>query len=360
MQNRHLLLALPLAAVMSLPVLAQDQTKDTQKSDQTTNQTQPQSQTPSQTTSDQQSSQQTQATSTQSSERPPLQLEQKEGFWGKVNPFARKKYVRKQLTPVVGRVNELDELTASNSKMIKDVDSRAQEGIRMASLKANEADTHALDATNRANQAHETASQTNNRLQNVEKVVSNIDQYQRIQDTEIRFRPGQLALSDKAKAALDELAVPLKQQKGYVVEVQGFSSSKGQAGIQSSQKMADAVVRYLVLQHDVPVYRIFTVGMGNAPVKTAAETTGQQRKRLRGGRVEIALLRNNLSDLESAQAGAAPPSSPTGQESAAPATSANPSMQQEQVPPNAPPAAQHPKVESQTPPKEQAPTAPPK
>jgi hypothetical protein len=196
-------------------------------------------------------------------------------------------------------------------------------------------------------------------LQNVEKVVSNIDQYQRIQDTEIRFRPGQLALSDKAKAALDELAVPLKQQKGYVVEVQGFSSSKGQAGIQSSQKMADAVVRYLVLQHDVPVYRIFTVGMGNAPVKTAAETTGQQRKRLRGGRVEIALLRNNLSDLESAQAGAAP-SSATGQESAVPATSANPSMQQEQVPPNAPPAAQHPKVESQTPPKEQAPTAPPK
>jgi outer membrane protein OmpA-like peptidoglycan-associated protein len=339
MQNRNLLLALPLAAVLSMPVFAQDQSKDTQKNDQTTNQSQPQSQT----TSDQQTNQQTpQATSAPTTELQPLTLEQKEGFWGKVNPFARKKYVRKQLSPVVGRVNELDELTASNSKMIKDVDSRAQEGIRMASLKANEADTHALDATNRANQAHETASQTNNRLQNVEKVVSNIDQYQRIQDTEIRFRPGQVALSDKAKAALDELAVPLKQQKGYVVEVQGFSSGQGQAAIQSSQKMAEAVVRYLVLKHDVPVYRIFTVGMGNAPMKTAADTTAQQKKRLRGGLVEIALLRNNVSELESAQAGAPPAG-------AAPSTT-NPNVQQEQQP----------KVESQTPPKEQAPAAPPK
>jgi hypothetical protein len=145
--------------------------------------------------------------------------------------------------------------------------------------------------------------------------------------------------------------------------VQGFSSGKGQAAIQSSQKMAEAVVRYLVLQHEVPVYRIFTVGMGDAPMKaatpTTGETTAQQRKRLRGGLVEIALLRNNLSELESAQAGAAP-ASPSGQESATPSTTANPNMQQEQVPPNAPAGAQHPKVESQTPPKEQAPVAPPK
>src|ERR1017187_7053864 len=70
----------------------------------------------------------------------PLTYESHEGFWGKVNPFARKKYVQRQTQPIRDRVNELDELTAANSKMIKDVDSRAQAGIQMASAKANEAD----------------------------------------------------------------------------------------------------------------------------------------------------------------------------------------------------------------------------
>src|SRR2546430_1887892 len=70
--------------------------------------------------------------------KPALQPDTHEGFWGHLNPFARKKYVQRQTAPIRDRVNELDELTAANSKMIKDVDSRAQEGVRLASTKANE------------------------------------------------------------------------------------------------------------------------------------------------------------------------------------------------------------------------------
>ena len=80
----------------------------------------------------------------------PLQPDTREGFWGKMNPFARKKYVQRQMAPIRDRVNELDELTAANGKAIKDVDARAQEGIRVASAKATEADQHAQDAGNRA------------------------------------------------------------------------------------------------------------------------------------------------------------------------------------------------------------------
>jgi hypothetical protein len=87
----------------------------------------------------------------------PLQPDTHEGFWGKMNPFARKKYVQRQTAPIRDRINELDELTASNSKMIKDVDSRAQQGIQLASAKANEADQHAVDAGNKATAAQQTA-----------------------------------------------------------------------------------------------------------------------------------------------------------------------------------------------------------
>src|SRR5712692_6956974 len=121
----------------------------------------------------------------------PLTVETHEGFWGKVNPFARKKYVQRQTQPIRDRVNELDQLTDANTKMIKDVDSRAQDGIKMASAKATEADQHAIDAGNRAQAAQQTAQQATTRIQTVEQVVTNIDQYQPTTQTEIRFRPGQ-------------------------------------------------------------------------------------------------------------------------------------------------------------------------
>jgi len=234
----------------------------------------------------------------------PLQPDTHEGFWGKLNPFARKKYVQRQTQPIRDRVNELDELTSANSKMIKDVDSRAQEGIRLASTKANEADQHAIDAGNKAQLAQQTATQANTRLSTVEQVVGNIDQYKAATQTEIRFRPGQSVLSQNAKTALDEMATPLKSQRGYIIEVQGFSSGRGQAAIATSQKMADSVVRYLVLNHEIPVYRIFVVGMGNAPVATADEQG--KNKRISGGRVEISLLKNDLEQLASTSSAPAP------------------------------------------------------
>jgi outer membrane protein OmpA-like peptidoglycan-associated protein len=227
----------------------------------------------------------------------PLQPPAREGFWGRVNPFARKKYVQRQTAPIRDRLNELDELTATNGKNLKDADARAQQGIQLASAKASEADQHAVDAGNRADAAQQTATQANTRIGNVEQVVSNIDQYKASNQTEIRFRPGQSVLSKNAKSALDDMATPLKDQRGYIIEVQGFSSGRGQAAIATSQKMADSVVRYLVENHDVPVYRIYVVGMGNAPVASA--DADSKTKHMSGGRVEISLLKNDLEQLSS-------------------------------------------------------------
>jgi outer membrane protein OmpA-like peptidoglycan-associated protein len=281
--NHRLLIALPLAAVLAIPALAQTTSSD---------QSQPAA------------TQQTQSTPSDAGNatgKAPLAAPSREGFWGRVNPFARKKYVQRQTEPIRDRVNELDELTAANGKQIKDVDSRATEGIRLASDKANQADQHAVDAGNKATAAQQSAQQVTAKVQTVETVVSNIDQYKASNQTEIRFRPGQMALSKNAKDALDQMASNLKGQHGYIIEVQGFSSGKGQAAITTSQKMAESVVRYLVLNHEIPVYRIYLVGMGNAPV---ASDDASKNKRISGGRVEVSLLKNDLEQLSAN--GAAP------------------------------------------------------
>src|SRR5579863_9145828 len=264
--NSRFLVALPLAAVLAFPALAQTSSTDMNA--------------PATTQS-------TQSTDTATGKQP-LQPPSREGFWGRVNPFARKNYVKRQTDPIRDRVNELDDLTAANSRAIKDTDARAQAGIKLASDKADQADQHAVEAGNKATMAQQSAQQATTRIQTVETVVSNIDQYKASNQTEIRFRPGQTVLSKNAKDALDEMATSVQGQRGYIIEVQGFSSGKGQIAIQNSQKMAESVVRYLVLNHEIPVYRIYLVGMGNA---TTATDEAEKPKHTSGGRVEISLLK---------------------------------------------------------------------
>jgi len=285
MKNRTIFAVL-LAVILAVPVFAQDSSA-------------PQNQPATTQASSTQPAAQTATKADSATGKDPLQPETREGFWGHMNPFARKKYVARQTQPIRDRINELDELTAANTRAIKDTDARAQQGILLASSKANEADQHAIEAGNKAQAAQQTAQQANTRLNTVEQVVTNIDQYQPATQAEILFKRGQTVLSQNAKTALDEMATPLKNQRGYVVEVQGFSSGHGQEAIATSQKMAESVVRYLVLNHDIPVYRIYIVGMGNAPTPASASAGEAKPKRITGGRVEVSLLKNNLEQLAS-------------------------------------------------------------
>jgi outer membrane protein OmpA-like peptidoglycan-associated protein len=175
--------------------------------------------------------------------------------------------------------------------MIKDVDARAQQGIQLASEKISLADQHATDAANKAQLAQTAATQAATRVSTAEQAVGKLDQYQGSSQTEIRFRPGQTLLSKASKDALDQMAAPLKGERSYIIEVRGFSPGSGQAAIASSQKMADSVVRYLVFNHQIPVYRIYVLSMGSAPV---AGADGTMARPISGGRVEINLLKNDL------------------------------------------------------------------
>jgi len=130
--KKFYLMSLPLAAALVMPAAAQNSNSSDQQAQPSQSQTQQAQPAPS---ADQ-----------NATGKEPLKYERHEGFWGKMNPFARKKYVARQLDPIRGRVNELDELTAKNAKMIAAVDSRATEGIRQGMSKAKDADSHALDA----------------------------------------------------------------------------------------------------------------------------------------------------------------------------------------------------------------------
>jgi outer membrane protein OmpA-like peptidoglycan-associated protein len=225
----------------------------------------------------------------------PLGPQSKEGFWGHMNPLARKKWVKRQVDPIKDRTNELDQLQAKNAGDIKDVDTRSQAGISKAMAAANTADQHAQDASNRANTANTLAGTASSKTDALHGTVSNLDQYQTVTTSAVPFIAGHTTLGPKAKSDLDDFASKLGTEKGYILEVQGYS----RAGVQTSQAMADAVVRYLVTQHQVPIYRIYRTGLGKQ--KDVVATEGD--KPVVNG-VRVTLMHNSLATMDGSSSSA--------------------------------------------------------
>jgi len=226
----------------------------------------------------------------------PLQVESKEGFWGHLNPFARKKWVKRQIDPIKDRDNELDQLQAKNANDIRDVDARSQAGIRRVMSAADAADQRALAAANTADTANTLAGTASTRTDALGNTVGNLDKYSKVTETAVPFARGRTALGPKGKADLDDIATKLAGEKGYIVEVEGYSRN----GVQTSQAMADSVVRYLVTEHQVPIYRIYRTGMGR---NTAKAEDGE--KVITNG-VQVTLLHNSLAQMGDSASNVAP------------------------------------------------------
>jgi outer membrane protein OmpA-like peptidoglycan-associated protein len=281
---------LALASALSIPAMAQ-QSASQPPADQTT------SQTPTTT-----------PPSAKAQNAPP-----QEGFWGKMNPFARKKWVNRQTDPIKGQLNELDEVNAKNAQDIKDVDSRAQAGINKAQTTADQANQVASAAGEQAQRAGTTAGQASSHVDQLNGTVNGLDKYTEKNTISIAFRRGSTTLSADDKKELDDLATALSGHQGYLLEVEAHAPGAGSTGIQNSNRLADVVKRYLVTQHEIPVYRMHSVALGNAPVSAAA-TGDTKATPVRTSYVELRLMENSLAAqdgstprLSSSQTGAAQP-----------------------------------------------------
>lgn len=283
-----LLTVAALAAALSLPAVAQGTTGTAASQAQT--QSQAQAQTPANPNAAPASQ------SATATNQPPLAAPVKQGFWGRLNPFARKKYVQGQLQPIRDRANELDTLTADNAKSINDLDARSKAGIAAAQQQAQQADAAASQAQQQVQQDSDQAGQLDQQVTQANGKLQNVDQYQVAQTAELHFKPGPAKLNPSAEQQLDGFLSGLAGQKGYVVEVTAYSTRKGTAGVAASQDLADTVVRYMVLQHNIPLYRIYTMGMGNAtPAQMNAESETGTARQTSGGTVEIKVLKNSLA-----------------------------------------------------------------
>jgi outer membrane protein OmpA-like peptidoglycan-associated protein len=222
---------------------------------------------------------------------------------------ASKNYVRQETTPLINKTNELDDLTAKNSKDIKDVDARAQAGIQQVQAKAVEVDQKAQAAGQQADQAQTLATNAVHRVDTLQSTVANLDNYRVVTETSVHFGFDKDNLTKDAKAALDQIAGDVPNTKGYILTVEGATDSVGASeyNYSLSQRRADAVIQYLAAEHNIPAHKIYLIGLGkDKPVESNKTREGRAKNR----RVDVRLMTNTTAAAPSAST-ASPSSGPS-------------------------------------------------
>jgi len=225
-----------------------------------------------------------------------------EAGMGKLWPFASKKHIKKQIDPVSGRVSELEEISRQHGAQIKDIDERTQAAVRATMSQVEAADVKAIVAAQKANEAGLAADKAfasaGEAEQRLSSRLQNAENYRVVRTVQISFKPSQIKMDGVAQEELDALAAEIQGSKGYVLEVQGFADPRGtqQANLELSRQRAGAVVRYLSEKHEVPLFRMRTLGMGAANV---VKDENGRLNNAKSRRVEIHVLRNHATEVAS-------------------------------------------------------------
>ncbi len=206
-----------------------------------------------------------------------------------------KNYVKQQTTPLINKTNELDDMTAKNTRDIKDVDARAQAGIQAVNSKTAEVEQKAQAAGQNAQQAQQMADAANSRVGVLTNTVANLDNYHAVAETSVKFGFNKDNLTQKAKDALDQLAGQISNTKGYIIALEGGTDSVGSAdyNYDLSQRRANSVIQYLASKFNVPAHKIYVIGLGkDKPVDSNKTSAGRADNR----RVDVRLMTNTVGD----------------------------------------------------------------
>lgn len=236
---------------------------------------------------------------------------------------ATKKYVQNTTAPIQAKVDQvgdqtnkqgqaLDKTRTDLTANINGVDERAQSGISGAKEQAMTAQNSARDAMNKANQASDLASKDSEEISNLRQVVANLDDYKQVADLTIPFAFNKYALTAKDREDLDNMVASASKNKRYFIAVEGFTDRTGSRQYNEvlSRKRADAVTEYLVAKHDIPIYRIHMIGLGEEkPVDDGHTRAARAKNR----RVEIKIFSADESYSTSPQQSHAQQPSPAQQ-----------------------------------------------
>jgi outer membrane protein OmpA-like peptidoglycan-associated protein len=206
---------------------------------------------------------------------------------------ATKKHVREAIAPVQNQVNDVQKQGNENKQSIGELDrqvatadEKATDAGKRASQAndlANTANSAAMTAQQRADAANGLAQQAQQGISRIDQSLQNLDNYRLVNTQQVFFKPGRSVLDKEGKAELDSALTNLSNPHNIVIEVEGFADRSGAKAmnVELSRKRADAVVRYLTVEHNIPLRDIRMLGVGsdfpNAVNRTRADRKQNRR-----------------------------------------------------------------------------------
>jgi outer membrane protein OmpA-like peptidoglycan-associated protein len=210
-----------------------------------------------------------------------------------------KKTVNSEVTPLMNKVNELDDMTAKTNRDIKDLDARTTQGVNQVNARSTEVEQKASAASAQADQAQQLANQTAHGVDVLQTRVANFDNYHQVAEASVKFGFNKSNLDKKARTDLDQIVQQTANNKSYIIQVEGGTDSVGSANYnyQLSQRRAAAVVQYLAEQHGIPAHKIYVIGLGkDKPVAENHDSQGRAENR----RVDVRIMTNTVGDQQNA------------------------------------------------------------
>jgi OmpA-OmpF porin, OOP family len=202
---------------------------------------------------------------------------------------ATKKYVAKAMHPLEMHLDKVDKDTEQNAQDVKDLDAKTERGISNAQDSADKASQAAAQADQHAQSAQTVAQQGVTDAKTAREIAESVDNYQPNQKVAVLFPFNSARLTQEGKNELDQFAQSIQVQKHYAIQVQGYTDTTGSESynLALSRRRADAVVRYLTLNYNVPLVKVYMLGYGEAS-PAAPNNTREGRKENR--RVQLTLM----------------------------------------------------------------------
>jgi len=201
---------------------------------------------------------------------------------------ATKNYVKQSITPVDQKIDQVDKSSQSrDSSQVADIN-KTNQVVDEDEKKMSSTTEIAMTADTEAKGATAKAYQNTKDISDLRNVVANIDDFKPAGQTVVHFAVGKDTLTKDEMAKLDEVATQISSQPRYFITVEGFTDQTGNSARndQLSRERANQVISYLVGSHDIPVYRIHMVGLGEQ--KLIDEGKGKEAREA-SRRVEITI-----------------------------------------------------------------------
>jgi len=179
---------------------------------------------------------------------------------------ATKGYVRNTVQPIDQKVDQNDQNSQKrDSAQVADIN-KTNQAVDEDEKKLDATSEIAKTADDESKGAMSKANQNTKELGDLRTVVANIDDYKPAGDAvTVYFGVNKDTLTKDEKAKLDQIATQISSLQRYFITVEGFTDQTGSQSYndQLSRERANQVISYLVGSHDVPVYRIHMVGLGD-------------------------------------------------------------------------------------------------